>query len=705
MKEKTLVIPMDDGDITISTGKMAYLSPGSVFVSKGGTTVFVAATPDSKDSDRDFFPLTVEYLEKMYAWGTISGSRVNKREGFPSKRAILAARQVDHTIRPLFPKSFKRPVNVIINVMAYDRINNPEQLAVFGASLAILLSGIPFSGPVSSVIAGVDADENVMFNPTMDHDHSDMLGEFIVAAKDDTVLNIEGWGKELSEDKMDEIMDKSMELIRKLNKAQLEFVSDLDIKEIEYTASELSEELVEQVKSAAWSDLEKVLYNADKVERDQDVAQLISKVAEEMIDDESEFSEGQIAEAMDHLSKKMLRANVIENERRLSGRGLKEIRDLTADVDLLPTVHGSALFGRGLTQSLSITTLGPVGRGNILNDMTGIDDIEQFMHHYAFPPYSVGDAGRVRYKPGRREIGHGEIGQNALKHMFPEVEDFPYSVRVVSEIMSSNGSTSMAATCAASMALMAAGVPMKKAVAGIGVGLVTADETQDQYKLLLDIEGVEDFFGDMDFKVTGTDEGVTAIQFETKLKGVKPEILKEAFRLSRDGRMQVLEVMNSAISESRAETSPTAPKVTSVKINPEFIGAIIGPGGKNIKELVEEGNKLGIGELEVDINDDGTVFITASNQAQVDYAVSHIKSVAFEPEIGEEYEGVVESVMPYGAFVGLGGSSSGLVHVSEMSNEYVKDPSSIVKEGQKVKVKVIGMERGKLSLSMKQVSE
>ncbi len=708
MKVKEMTIPTPEGDITLSTGKMALLSPGAVFLTKGGTTIFASATTDSRESDRDFLPLTVEYLEKMYANGVISGSRVNKREGFPSEKAIIAARQVDHTIRPLFPKDYTRATNMIVTVMTEDGVNNPEELAVLGSSIAMMMSGIPFDGPVSSVIIVVDPQGGLHVNPPKNADHSDFLGEFVVSGGHGRVLNIEGWGKELAEEKMDEILDLAMQRITELNKAQLEFVKDITLPTVEYVPFKVEEDKVEIVKKAIEGKLESVLYNPDKPSRDADVNALTAETIKTLVEDagdDAEVTAQDVSMAIDKLSQKIMRQNILDSEKRFSGRTLDEVRKLTAEVDLLPSVHGTALFSRGLTQSLSITTLAALARGNVLNDLTGRDDIEPFMHHYSFPPYSVGEAGRVSYKPGRREIGHGAIGYNAIKHLLPSEDDFPYSMRVVSEIMTSNGSTSMAATCAASMSLMAAGVPLKKAVGGIGVGLITGDDAQDQYKLLLDIEGVEDFFGDMDFKVTGTDEGITAIQFETKLKGVKPEILKEAFRLSRKGRMQVLDVMNAAISEPRAEMAPNAPKVHRMTINPEFIGAIIGPGGKHIKETIEQGNKLGTGPMEIDLHDDGTVIITASNKDQMDYGIKVISDIATEPEVGDIFDGVVESVMPYGAFVALGGGHSGLVHVSEMSNEFVKDPTTIVKQGDKVKVRMIGAERGKISLSMKQVEE
>lgn len=707
MQQKEQTISTPEGEIVLSTGKFAKLAQGSVVARKGGTVIFAACTYEGADTDADFFPLTVEYLERMYAVGTISGSRVNKREGFPSEGAIIKARQVDHTIRPLFPKHFRRRTNVILTVLANDGVNDPEQLTVLAASAAITMSGIPFAGPAASVIVAVDANGKLIVNPPKDasHNHDEFLGEFAVSAANGKVLNIEGWGKELSDAQMDQIMDLALERIAHLNQEQAKFTTGLIAAEVDYSKEDVvPSTLVDKIKSDYSTKLEQVLYTADKAQRDAGVAQLTEELCSLFVTDDGEFSKPQVMAAVDYVSQQKMRETILAEEKRFSGRSLVEIRQLAAEVDILPTVHGSALFSRGLTQSLSITTLAALSKGQTLNDMTGQDEMHRFMHHYSFPSYSTGEAGRVQYKPGRREIGHGAIGLQAIKHLLPSEEEFPYSIRVVSEIMTSNGSTSMAATCATSLSLMAAGVPLKKAVAGIGVGLVTADEGQEKYKLLLDIEGVEDFFGDMDFKVTGTDSGVTAIQFETKLQGVKPEILKQAFRLANEGRQQVLQAMNSAISAPRAELAANAPRVEAVHISPEYIGAIIGPGGKHIKELIENAETLG-GIVEIDIEDDGRIMITASNKEQLDYVKAQIADVAMEPEVGAKYDGVVDSVMPYGAFVNVGSRLSGLVHVSEMSDEFVKDPNTIVKVGDKVRVKLIGTEKGKLSFSMKQARD
>lgn len=703
MSEKTQTITLADGNISLSTGKMAKLSKGAVLLQKGGTVLLATADVDTRDTELDYFPLGVEYIERMYAGGTISGSRFLKREGYPSEDAIIKARQVDHTIRPLFPKGFKKAVSVVLTVLAYDGVNDPEAMTVLGASCALMISGIPFHGPAASVMIGVDENSQLVINPASDK-QEDLKGLFAVSGNEGKVLNIEGVGKEISEETMDEILDLALGRITELCNAQKEYAQGIARPAIAYSESSVDETLVEKILATYAGEMETALYDADKEKRDANVAVLQSKVVEALATEGSGIEVGKVKEAFDYASKKIMRKNILNSDRRFSGRKLDEIRELSAETDILPTVHGSALFSRGITQSLSIVTLGSTRMVQHLDGMEG-EETKRFMHHYNMPSYTTGEAGRYNYRPGRREIGHGTIGENALKNMIPSEDEFPYTIRVVSEIMTSNGSTSMAATCASSMALMAAGVPMKAPVAGIGVGLVTADDDQKNYKLLLDIEGVEDFFGDMDFKVTGTNEGITAIQFETKLKGVEPSILKEAFRLSKSGRAQVLSVMNTVINTSRTELAPTAPRVEVIKINPEKIGELIGPGGKNIKAIIEEGNNMGSGNLEIDINDDGRVTITAVDQAQRDFAVAKIKGATQEPEIGKIYDGVIDKVVEFGAFVNIAPGLTGLIHVSEMSDSFVKDPNEVVKSGDRVKVKLIKMERGKQSYSMKGIPQ
>lgn len=704
--EKTHVVSTSKGEITLSTGKMGLLSAGAVKVQKGNTVLLATADTSAPRDEMDFFPLTIEYLERYSAVGTLSGSRFNKREGFPNEEAIITARQVDHTIRPMFPKGFKQPTNVILTLLSSDGEVNPEELTVLGASAALMISGLPFQGPAASVIVSVNKNEGIEVNSEHAHDDSELLGHFVVSGTKDRILNVEGWGKELSDDMMDSVLDAALAYIRELCDGQLAFAEGFAKQQVEVQDDAPAKELVNIFYEKERGRLEEAMYVSDKQERDAKLTAFLNSAIEQYQNEEEGITAGKLRGAIDYVEKKILRENVLSQSKRLSGRGLDEIRHLAAEVDVLPNnVHGSALFTRGYTQSLSMVTLGSTAKSVGFDDMKGVDTVKGFMHHYNFPPFSVGEAGRVSYRPGRREIGHGNIGENALKHMIPSQDDFPYTVRAVSEIMTSNGSTSMAATCASSMALMAAGVPMKAAVAGIGVGLVTGDDAQNDYRLLLDIEGVEDFFGDMDFKVTGTRKGMTAIQFETKLNGVRPEILKEAFRLANNGRQQVLDVMDSAISASREQLSPSAPRVETLTIPTDRIGELIGPGGKVIKGIVADSTVYGP-EAEIDINDDGRVSVTAHSKEQIDFIKSKIRLIMEGPQEGEVYDADVVSIMDYGAFVDIGYGIQGLVHISEIDGEKrVNKVEDYLKLGDRVRVKLIEKKQGRNSFSIKAAKE
>ncbi len=708
MKEIVKKITIAGKEVEVATGKLAFQSHGAIKLTMGGTALFAAVTVDNKDSDLDYFPLSVEYIEKMYASGTISSSRFKKREGLPSDEATIKAREVDHSIRSLFPKSFKRAVSVVLTVLAYDGVNDPQALTVLGTSLAMMQSGIPFEGPCSSVVITIDKEGAFHINPSAE-ERENLEGEFIISGVDGRTLSFEGWGNEIKEEKMAELLDLADKEIVSINKQQREIMKDivpsLKIDKNAYDNKPAPTEVIEVITREFLADIEDAMFN-DKINRLERMKEVTQEALDKFTDSSEENFKGtDVSNAVEYIARKVLRKAVLEYEKRISGRKLDEIRELSASIDELPTVHGSAVFTRGMTQSLSIVTLAPKSSELLIDDMEG-EDTKTFMHHYNFPPFSTGESDRYRYHPGRREIGHGAIGENALKNMIPSTDVFPYTIRVVSEIMSSNGSTSMAATCASSMALMAAGVPLKEQVAGIGVGLITDDEDESNYKLLLDIEGTEDFYGDMDFKVCGTKNGVTAIQYENKLQGVPIAILKESFEVAKKARMQVLEVMNQVISKPRSSVPENAPKVETLRIKTDQIGELIGPGGKNIKELVEQSKQYGKLPADIDIDDDGTVRVSAINDAQMSFLKNSIKSMFEEAEVGKVYEGLVGKIMEFGAFVHISRSISGLVHVSEMSEEFVKDPRTVVKEGQKVKVKVIKIdEKGRVNLSMKGVDQ
>lgn len=706
MEEFTHSITLEGKDILVKTGKIAPQALGSVIVQMGGTSILATVGVDDVDAQQDYFPLGVEYIEKMYARAAVSGSRFQKREGYPSEDAIIKARQVDHSIRSLFPKSFKKPTAVVLTVLSYDEENDPEDLTVLAASIALMQSGIPFMGPSSSVVCAVDENNEIIINPTI-HERESFNADIVISGVDGKVLNMEGWAKEISEDTMDKLMDKAMKAIESLNAFQREFAEKLKIEKPDfenYNDIPAPEELVNEIKKQFGDAIKSALFNP-KVERGQQMNEVRAQVNEYFSEKEEEVSGNDLGNAMDYIARKYLREGILQDNKRVTERGLEEIRPLYADVDLLPVVHGSALFQRGLTQSLSIATLAPKSQELLIDDMMG-EGVKTFMHHYNMPGFANGEAGRYNYRPGRREIGHGSIGENSLKHVIPSTDDFPYTIRVVSEITSSNGSTSMAATCASSMALMAAGVPLKSAVAGIGVGLVTEDGNEDNYKLLLDIEGTEDFFGDMDFKVCGTENGITALQYENKLRGVKVSVLKEAFRLAQTGRMQVLEVMNGVIDSPRSSLPANAPVVEKIMIEVDQIGGLIGPGGKNIKELVEDAAVDGKPDVDINIDDDGGVMISAANTDQLEYVKKRIQDMFKEAEVGQEYDVEVDRLATFGLFVSVPQTGiEGLVHISEITDAYVSSVEGIFEEEDKVRVKVIGKENGKVSMSMKGVEQ
>jgi len=691
--EKLKKIEFNGEEISFKFGKLAPRAEAAITAQLGETVVLTVVSMDKEDSDLDYFPLSIEYIEKFYAGGIISSSRFLKREMRPSNSAVLKARQVDHSIRSLFPKGFKKPVSIVVTVLSYDKVHDPEILAVTSASLACMLSSIPFFGPSASVRMGIK-DGTLLVNPGNDIEDG-LDGSFMVSVREDRILNIEGWGDEISEDLMGKLMEKAVEACQPLLKLQTEFAKDAGKKKMEYADLPAPEALIAEVKKTYGDKIKEALY--DKDERQT----LMKQFKKELVESDETLLPNDVDTAVEYIASKIMRSNVMEEEKRTSGRKLDEVRELEIDIDVLPRVHGSALFRRGRTQCLSVTTLGSTRLVQTLESFEG-EEQKSFMHHYNGPSYSLGEAGRFSYYPGRREVGHGHIAENALKKMLPSVDDFPYTIRVVSEILSQQGSSSMAATCGTSLSLMTAGVPIKSPIGGISIGLVTDDKDMTKYKLLTDIEDVEDYYGDMDFKVTGTEKGVTAIQLDNKLMGVPVSILQAATLQSRTARIFILGEMKKVIGEARKDLSKFAPRVTVLKINPEKIGAVIGPGGKNIKYIVEQAGK----DVDIDINDDGTINITSVSAKGAQIAEGMIRELTEEAELNKIYTGIVDKVTTYGAFVDVNSNISGLLHVSEMSDKFVKDPSEIVKEGQKVKVKVVKIDGdGRLSFSMKGVTQ
>lgn len=693
-QEVVKTIEFNGEQIVFKTGKLAPRADASILAQVGETVVLTVVSIGSRDSDLDYFPLSVEYIEKFYAGGIISGSRFLKREMRPSDSAVLKARQIDHSIRSLFPKGFKRDVSVVVNVLAFDGVHDPEQLAVTSASMALMISSAPFDGPSASVIIGIK-DGDLLVNP-QNGDEEDLDAHFIVSARDEAILNIEGWGDEIPEETMGQVLDLAVKNMKPLMEVQIEMQKEIGKEKIAFVEGAVSKELIKIIDEQYHDKISQGLYSRD--DRDKIYAEIEEEFMTKQTEAESEevYKQSEVRAAIEYLARKIMREGVLKEEKRTSGRKLDEVRKLTIEVGVLPRVHGSALFQRGDTQALSILTLGSTRLVQTLESFEGEAE-KSFMHHYNGPNYSMGQAGRFSYYPGRREIGHGNIGENALRKMLPGTDTFPYTVRVVSEILAQRGSSSMAAACGTSLALMDAGVPIKSMVGGIAMGLVTADENTKEYKLLIDAEDVEDFYGDMDFKVTGTEKGVTAIQLDNKLKGVPVFILKDAFTKSREARIFILAEMKKVLAEPRAELSEYAPKVEMIRIDPSKIGEVIGPGGKMIKSIIEAAG----GEVDIDIQDDGQINITSLHKEQREKALDLVKQIVMEPEMGQVYTGKVARIQPYGAFVDVSPAVTGLVHVSEMAEGFVKDPNQIVKEGDTVKVKIIKMENGKLSFTMK----
>jgi polyribonucleotide nucleotidyltransferase len=661
------------------TGKLAPRADAAVWAQVGETVVLATVAVGKEDTTLDYFPLSIEYIEKFYAGGIISGSRFLKREMRPSESAVLKARQIDHSIRSLFPKSFKKEVAVIVTVLAYDTVHDPEILAVNAASAALMLSSAPFMGPSSSVLVGLKGGELIL-NPA-EASLEELDAEYMISVRENRVLNIEGWGDQIDEETMGKMLDFAVESCQPMLTMQREFAQEINKTKIVCPDQAISEELLNYVKENHEAKITEGLYNDDQKD------EIFAEIRKAVLEVKTEAKPADVVAAIEYLARKIMRAGVLQS-------------DLEIEVGVLPRVHGSALFRRGKTQAMSIVTLGSTRLAQTLESYEGEEE-KPFMHHYNGPGYSMGQAGRFSYYPGRREIGHGHITENAFKKLIPNTEEFPYTIRVVSEILAQQGSSSMAAACGTSLALMDAGVPIKTPVAGISVGLVTDDNDLSVYKLLTDMQDVEDFYGDMDFKVVGTSKGICAIQLDNKLMGVPVSILKAAMVQAQKARMELFTEMNAVIVAPRESLSKYAPRVKVIKIDPSRIGELIGPGGKIIKGIIEKTGNI----VDIDIKDDGSVNVTSASAEMMEMALNMINEVIFVPEVGKIYHGKVEKIAEYGAFVALSPSVTGLLHVSEMADKFVKDPSEIVKEGQEIDVKVLRVENGKTSLSIKNLTQ
>jgi polyribonucleotide nucleotidyltransferase len=677
-------------DLIIETGKLAGQASGAVTVRYGDTVVLVTATvADGRREGIDFLPLTIDYEERMYAAGKIPGGFI-RREGRPSEAATLACRLIDRQIRPLLPKGWRRDIQVVATVLSVDWENDPDVLAVIGASTALCISEVPFDGPVSAVHVGYINDELVP-NPALPELENSQL-DMVVASTAKAIVMLEAGAKEVSEEILPRAIQFGFEANQDIIRLQEQVQQACGKPKEEAPVSEVNSEIASAIASSVGDELPGVLEETDKSVREGRFSELKNRVMESLGET---YASEDIRAAFETRAKAEIRNGILAG-RRLNGRALDEVREISAEVGLLPRTHGSALFSRGQTQVLSIVTLGSTRQEQQLDGL-GILETKRFIHHYNFPPFSSGEVKRMG-SPGRREIGHGALAERALVPVLPSDEDFTYTIRLVSEVLSSSGSTSMASVCAGSMALMDAGIPIKKAVSGIAMGLVTGDD--GEYKVLTDIEGLEDAYGDMDFKIAGTRDGVTAVQMDIKLKGVSQEILEKIIAQSHDARMHILDRMNEAISASRAEVSPYAPRVYKITIDQEKIGSVIGSGGKTIRSIIEETKTT------IDIDDSGTVLIGAVNEEAAKKAISIIEGLTKDIEIGTIYTGKVTRIFDFGAMVEILPGKEGLVHISELADHRVGKVEDEVKVGDEVTVKAINIDNmGRVNLSRRAILE
>ncbi|MCK9368753.1 polyribonucleotide nucleotidyltransferase [Candidatus Dojkabacteria bacterium] len=694
-----------------STGKFARKADVAIMAGLGDTVILATVSVGEPVADLDYFPMSVEYVEKMAAAGMVSSSRFVKRERFPSDDAILRARIIDRSMRFMFPEDFRCEVQIIVEVMSFDPENDPTILAINAVSAALLLSKIPFSTPIAGVRIGygkggkLEQILNYAAKADRDDEASKMKLNLVIAGDGKNVTNLDADAYELSEEEIVSAMKVGISEMDQWIKIQKKLVDLIKPEKAEYVSFELPKELVDEIKKDFGDRILKVLdisasedpqFSKTKLMASKEGKAIQEEIAKKY---EGKYSKSQLKEAYEKTAKYLMRKLIKEEKRRLDGRKFEQVREMGCEVALLPRVHGSGLFTRGLTQILSTVTLGTIRKQQMIENMTG-EDNRSFMHFYSQYPFTMGQAQRYNYNPGRREIGHGALAEKALIPVLPSVEEFPYTIIVSSDIMSENGSSSQGCSSASTLALMDAGVPIKKHVAGIACGVVYEEDKPEEYSILTDIRDLEDFYGFMDFKVAGTRDGITAIQFDTKAKGLPIEIFEKAIIQSKEARLQILDEMYKTIEKPREKVSNFAPKVESMKIAVSKIGELIGPGGKNIKDITE---KTG---AEVNIEEDGTVNIYANTQAELDAAKARVLQVAFVPVIGEEYKGTVATIMEYGAFVDIAQNVSGLVHVSEMADEFVKDVRKYVTEGQEVTVKVLDIGRdGKIKLSMKAVGK
>ncbi len=699
--KKTLEI--NGRTMTFEHGRIAGLADGAVTIQYGETIVLATAVGSKEPRPGvDFLPLTVDYEEKMYAAGKIPGGFI-KREGRPSEKAILTARLTDRPIRPLFPDGWRSEIQLISTVLSTDQQNDPDVLSIVGAAAALTISDIPWEGPVAAVRVG-DIDGKLVINPTTAELENSKLN-MVVAGTADAVMMVEGEAEEIPEERMIEAVMAGHDEIKRIVAVINELREEVGKPKREFTPPEKNTPLIEKVENYVSGKLHEALFHPDKEQRIEATAALKAEVVEALTTPNPETmseeelaslpSEREVSDVYQSLVKGMVRREILESGQRPDGRSPDEIREIWGEVSYLPRTHGSAIFTRGQTQVVTIATLGTQGEGQMI-DGIGLEDSKRYMHHYNFPPYSVGEA-RFMRGPSRRDIGHGALAERALIPVLPSEDDFPYTLRLVSEVVTSNGSTSMASVCGSTMSLMDAGVPIKAPVAGMAMGLIT-EEDSGKYTILSDIQGVEDALGDMDFKVAGTSDGVTAIQMDIKVRGITAEIMQEALDQARKGRFFILSKMSEVIETPRGAVSAYAPQITRIQIDKEQIGTLIGPGGKTIRGIQEEtGAKL-------EVEEDGTVYVSSVDRASSDAAIARVEALTKVPEVGEVYTGKVKTIIASGAFVEILPGKDGFVHISELENRRVEKVEDVVEVGQEVTVVVSAIRNdGKINLSRKRM--
>ncbi len=684
----TYTMEMQGKTLTMETGRLAKQASGAVLLRHGDTMVLVTATvSDQPREGVDFLPLTVDYEERLYAVGRIPGGFI-KREGRPTERAILGCRLTDRSVRPLFPKGLRNSIHIVATVLSMDQDCPPEPLAITGASAALSISKIPFEGPVAAVVVGLNDGEAIV-NPNQEQAENSSL-HLMLAGSKEAVMMVEAGADEISKEEVLESIQKGHDTIKEIVALQEQMVADVGVEKMAVEQVEPPQDMVDDVEPTVREGVSRALKISDKQEREEMLAAVKQEVKEKFTEKYPD-NEAEISKIFENTLKDTLRKMIINEGLRADGRSPQEIRPITCEISSLPRTHGSSIFTRGQTQVLNICTLSALRDMQMLDGL-GIEESKRFMHHYNFPPYSVGEAGFMR-GPGRREIGHGALAERAMLPVVPSEDEFPYTIRLVSEVLESNGSTSMGSVCAGSLAMMDTGVPLKRGVSGIAMGLI---KEEDDVVILSDIQGVEDFLGDMDFKIAGTEKGVTAIQMDIKIKGISGEILKQAIEEADRGYRHILAVMNETIGEARPELSPNAPRMIKMQIGVDKIRDVIGPGGRMINKIIAE---TGVG---IDIEPDGRVFIAAVDPEGGKKAREMIEALVKDVEAGEVYTGKVTRVERYGAFVEVLPGKEGLLHISHLDHHRVEKTEDVVKLGDEIEVKVLDIdEKGRINLSRK----